>query len=346
MKEYRQTKSDGSSYQTLYDKLSVKLPLLKECPLTSVISSLQSLDAKQKNLKKTKSKLPELNDFNQNCFVIPKKRPKLQNCTNVTNACDDTEIRRRCSVLEESNIKLSQEIHQVNNRSQELIKENRQLDEENKSLKKKLVVCRRRPHVKVLNQKLKRKQLQLNKYKQECFVLKKALDKFVKEKCCKCDTLLNKLKKVRKQLANFQYHKKKKNVTKTSRSSQMYDEYFEDSNASLRDELSESKSQFISSKSDGRTYSDNLREVIYMCISKNVSLENMQDVISFILQKLADKYLLSFPSVSTLRQMEREMGPAARLGVSEELAKSDHTTGYLLSLTERLFVYRYQYLFL
>ena len=45
-------------------------------------------------------------------------------------------------------------------------------------------------------------------------------------------------------------------------------EYFEDSNASLRDELSESKSQFISSKSDGRTYSDNLREVMYMCISK------------------------------------------------------------------------------
>ena len=33
--------------------------------------------------------------------------------------------------------------------------------------------------------------------------------------------------------------------------------------------------------------------------------------------------------MSTLRQMEREMGPAARLGVSEELAKSDHTTGYL-----------------
>ena len=29
--------------------------------------------------------------------------------------------------------------------------------------------------------------------------------------------------------------------------------------------------------------------------------------------------------------MEPKMGSAARLGVSEELAKSDHTTGYLLS---------------
>ena len=114
----------------------------------------------------------------------------------------------------------------------------------------------------------------MNNYKQECFVLYKALYKFVKEKCCKCDALLKKLKNVRKQLAHLQYYKKKQKCNKNSRSSHINDEkliekleYFEDCNANLQDVLSESKSQFISSKSDGRTYSDNLRDVIYMCIA-------------------------------------------------------------------------------
>jgi hypothetical protein len=302
------------------------MPEMKSCPLTSIITSIKSLENKQRNLKKTKSKLELLINFNDMTYELPKITPKK------------TEKRKSCAAekdldaLEITNLALAEEVKEMKVKLQSLQGENAELSHKYSNLKKKR-------NIKVQNQKLKRKELQLNKYKVLSISMNrkcKLLDKKLKDRTCPgCHQLPHikfQLKKVRKQLINKNYYSNRQTMMKSRVKTKKANDrdvieklkYYEVENSKLRDELE--KFQICSVKADGKTYSDKLREVIYYCISKNVSLENMESIITFILSNLARLKLLEFPSVSCLRKIEREMGVAARLEIARELSEAKSTT--------------------
>ena len=100
----------------------------------------------------------------------------------------------------------------------------------------------------------------------------------------------------------------------------------EDENKILQEKLACSHVYTCDTMIDGRTYSDNLRETIYLCISKNVALSNLSDVIIGVLQKMVGVTLTDFPDVTTCRRISREMGVISRLEIAEELVGEKSTT--------------------
>ena len=58
-------------------------------------------------------------------------------------------------------------------------------------------------------------------------------------------------------------------------------------NTFLHDKLTEERCSIIKTTADGKMHSDNLRKVVYFCTAKNVAIEKLQEVMSFILKNLA-----------------------------------------------------------
>ena len=54
--------------------------------------------------------------------------------------------------------------------------------------------------------------------------------------------------------------------------------FLEHENATLSEHIQQLDNEKISAKVDGKTYSDALRRAIYHCVSKNVTLENLESV--------------------------------------------------------------------
>ena len=69
----------------------------------------------------------------------------------------------------------------------------------------------------------------------------------------------------------------------------------------MPDKIGVYESTSVKVELDGKTYSDSLREGIYFCQSNNVAIDNMKDVVSFILSKLGNKNLYAFPDSATCR---------------------------------------------
>lgn len=63
----------------------------------------------------------------------------------------------------------------------------------------------------------------------------------------------------------------------------------------------------IETRKDGKRFNDALRKVMHYCISHNVSIENLEEIVRYILKTLAKKSLSSFPDYRTCCRMVREM---------------------------------------
>ena len=83
----------------------------------------------------------------------------------------------------------------------------------------------------------------------------------------------------------------------------------------------------VATKVNGKTYSNDVRKVVYHCVQEKVAVEKIGSVVCFILETLGGVRLKgSFPSEACCRQMVREMNVISQLHVSSELGSKASTT--------------------
>ena len=100
-------------------------------------------------------------------------------------------------------------------------------------------------------------------------------------------------------------HKPSPNLTADLSSLKEKVSYLERENATLSEHIQQLDNEKISAKIDGKTYSDALRRATYHCVSKNVTLENLESVIKPVVKVMTGKEIVGFPDTSHRERNER-----------------------------------------
>ena len=118
-------------------------------------------------------------------------------------------------------------------------------------------------------------------------------------------------KKARKSAKKVWYLKSKLQSvisTKSHASSELIDQirYYENLSEELKEKVKEFETSFINVYEDGK-YSNDIRKVYYELLSKNVSVNNCEDVIRTVLKRLTNKNCGRLPKKSLAAEMFVEM---------------------------------------
>ena len=94
----------------------------------------------------------------------------------------------------------------------------------------------------------------------------------------------------------------------------------------LKDELEENRAKTIPTMRDGKTINSAVRQCVYFCTTRQVSIRNISPVIRYCVEKLGGQKLGKLPDASTCERMVPEMRELSKLHIGEELASSTDTT--------------------
>ena len=101
----------------------------------------------------------------------------------------------------------------------------------------------------------------------------------------------------------------------------------ESANSQLKEELkSISCGVVVSTKNNKKTYSPEVRKAIYHCISSQVPVEKVGELINSIIHEITGRQLEQVPSRSTVCRIAREMSVISSLQVGEALQSSEAAT--------------------
>lgn len=77
---------------------------------------------------------------------------------------------------------------------------------------------------------------------------------------------------------------------------------------------------------DGKTFNSSVRECVYFCTSRQVSVNNISPVIRYCVEKMSGKKLGKLPDPSTCERMVPEMREISKFQLGEELSSATGTT--------------------
>lgn len=280
-------------------------------PFSTFNSSLKTIHNRKRKLSKRLSDSEQLINYLDGDYDWPGSRPSTP-CVRSARSCQD------CDVLNGTNQSLVKECESLQSKMKDIEKES---DEVKKT--KKLAP-------KVVNQMKKRKNKKIKKLKNDIKKLESDLSGALtsrdstytlqgrtvlakrRKKCLECDFRKNMVKTLHGKFAELQHSLS----------------ILENENLQLKEQIEEmrSESNIVCTKQDGKTYTPVVREVIYHCLTKNVALENIRKVVTFAIEKLANKTLSDFPSVSSCGNIVREMDCISKMQVSDELKDKKDTT--------------------
>ena len=281
--------------------------------ITTFQSSLNALRTKVKNLKKSKGKQDEMEQFLEAEYQFRKKDYKRKT---TCNANDEDRYGKRCygcDNLSEVNLKLGKEIATVKCELSHVQNKKEELSSSVLHLTQKLKIL----EPKRVNQKLGRKQAQIEKLKSKVkkFKAEKNVRVTRRKPVNKAKSKKNNNQRVKFAMYNF-YKKLQLKLYKQIKDQKDTIQTLENEIETLKEKLQHEKSEIIHGKKDGKMFSDEIRKIIYYCATKNVSLENIGSVCKFVLKTMTGKELVDFPDVSTCRRISREMGIISKLHVN------------------------------
>ena len=300
-------------------QFSLKEAGYPEVNIKSLKTALQRPSAEKCKLKKKKRDYQKLNAFYSSPICLPKPKVSIPANVAVENTVF-TEQKSKCSqctILTDVNISLAKE-------AENLKYENEKYSQEIKILKPRLIKYNPRR----VNQDLKRKNVKIT------FLMKKQKELLKEINTNKKRSCNEEIKKVKQQqISNASYWRKtksiriqklKEKISKLSSENKKLKSNIYNNKENL--EIEDTQEQVIETKRDKKTYDEGIRKCIYFCIQNQVPVDNISNVLQFIVKQMTGMNLSESPSKSCIKRMAREMGVISHLQGAESILSSKNST--------------------
>ena len=349
-----QTQIQKLKWETIANFLYKHYRLSQPLSYKNVQSYYASLTSKLDKLghgKKNQERIELLN----NRFTLPRSRYENEESVQIVQVSDkefnaSTETLDELSTTKETLKELSSNLSQLQNSYDELLTKEKQTEKEQDRKYGVLSSSfdKLSSKYEALCEEVKNKKEMLSRYEP------RNAKKREKRKEDKISNLENENKKLGKEVLDLKekltlykrkyecqrqrtcYYKKEltkgKEVYSTEKLKQMneYIKYYENLTEELKEKVDQLEKEEIETFMDGR-YSDDIREVYYDLLRKNVGVENCSEIIRTVLQKLTHKTVGRLPQKSSAATMMVEAQIISKMQVRDAMLSSSnnvlHTDG-------------------